>query len=134
MTETLARDFYQDALAWGREKYPDSPEAHHQAFASLVVFAVEKPTQRYKVIDTMRTYVGINKILASAQPGCLSFDEAVTLLETDCYGPITREHADVYKQCRFDDDCWEDISDAKLILQEKQGISLCEIGVDREAY
>ena len=132
MSESLGRDFYGDALAWRKSHYPESPEEHHQAFASLVVFAVERPIRRYKVIDTMRTYVGLNKILAIAQPGCLSFDEAVTLLETDCYGPITREHADVYKQCRFDDDCCEDISDAKLILQKNQGISLCETGVDRE--
>ena len=130
MTET---GNHETALAWGKLNYPDSPEAHHQAFASLVVFAVEKPTRRYKVIDTMRTYVGINKILAIAQPGCLSFDEAVTLLKTDCYGPITREHADVYKQCRFKGDCSEDISDAKLILQQRQGISPCETSVDREA-
>jgi hypothetical protein len=129
MTETGP---HEKALAWGEFNYPNSPEAHHQAFASLVVFAVEKPTRRYKVIDTMRTYVGLNKILVIAQPGCLSFDEAVTLLETDCYGPITGEHADVYKQCRFDDDCCEDISDANLILQQRQGISPCERVVDRE--
>jgi hypothetical protein len=130
MTET---GNHEKALAWGKFNYPDSPEAHHQAFASLVVFAVEKPTRRYKVIDTMRTYVGLNKILAIAQPGYLSFDEAVTLLKTDCYGPITREHADVYKQCRFDDDCCEDKIEANLILQQRQGISPCETSVDREA-
>ena len=129
MTETGP---HEKALAWGEFNYPNSPEAHHQAFASLVVFAVEKPTRRYKVIDTMRTYVGLNKILAIAQPGCLSFDEAVTLLETDCYGTITREHTDVYKQCRFEGDYCQDISDAKLMLQEKQGISPCVIDVDRE--
>jgi hypothetical protein len=130
MTET---GNHKKALAWGKFNYPDSPEAHHQAFASLVLFAVEKPTRRYKVIDTMRTYVGLNKILAIAQPGCLSFDEAVTLLKTDCYGSITQEHAAVYKQCRFKGDCHEDIIAAELMLQHRQPSPLHEYVCDREA-
>jgi hypothetical protein len=129
MTET---GNHKKALVWGKFNYPDSPEAHHQAFASLVVFAVEKPTRRYKVIDTMRTYVGLNKILAIAQPGCLSFDGAVTLLETDCYGPITGEHADVYKQCRFKEDYSADVDAAQAILANSQPIPLSKQFLDRE--
>jgi hypothetical protein len=130
MTETGP---HEKALAWGKSNYPDSPEAHHQAFASLVLFAVEKPTRRYKVIDTMRTYVGLNKILAIAQPGCLSFDEAVTLLETDCYGTITREHTDVYKQCRCEGDYCQDVTEAEKLLANPQPIPLSQKIIDRGA-
>jgi hypothetical protein len=124
---------YERALAWGRKNHPNSPEEHHQAFASLVVFAVEIPIRRYKVINTMRTYAGINKLCTAGQPGYFSFDEAVTLLEKDCYGPITEEHAANYRQCRFQDDYPEDINTAEALLANPKPILLSKHFSDREA-
>jgi hypothetical protein len=134
MSETLARDFYGDALAWGRKKYPDSPEQHHIGFAWIIAFACgDKSVKRAENPGTIRVEYGVTLIYSSKQPGQFTFEEAIKLLEIVCYGSITKKHADIYyKQGILEGDYLEDISAAKLILKKRQGISPCVIDVDRE--
>lgn len=108
----------QKALAWGIENYPNSPEIHHRVFASVVQFACNTNISRYKIIRTMRTFVAINKIFLFNSPGQLTFDEAIKLIEHECYGPITLEHAQIYRQCKYHDDDLDDIQKAKKIIAE----------------
>lgn len=108
----------QKALSWGIKNYPNSPEIHHKAFVSMIKFACTSTISRHKVIRTMRTFVAINKIFAFKSPGQLVFDEAIKLIKDDCYGPITLEHAQIYRQCKYYDDDSDDIKKAKKIIAE----------------
>ncbi len=133
MSETLTRNFYEDAIAWGKLNYPDSPEEHHIGFASIIAFACKTPVIRSQVMNTMRTYVAINMLLLRGQPGKFNFEEAIEYFAQNCYGSITQEHAAVYKQCRFKGDCPEDIIAAELMLQHRQPSPPHEYVRDREA-
>lgn len=108
----------QKALSWGIKNYPNSPEIHHRAFASVIQFACNTNISRYQIIRTMRTFVAINKIFLFNSPGQLTFDEAIKLIKDDCYGPITLEHAQIYRQCKYYDDDSDDIKKAKKIIAE----------------
>jgi hypothetical protein len=132
MSESLTRDFYEEALIWGKLNYPNSPEAHHQAFASIIAFACKTPVIRSQVKDTMRTYVAINMLLLKGQPGKFDFEEAIDYFAHNCYGPITQEHAAVYKQCRFRGDYPADVAAAQAILANSQPIPLSKQFLDRE--
>jgi hypothetical protein len=133
MSETPARDFYGDALAWGRKKYPDSPEQHHIGFAWIMKFCQEKGVPRRSSPRTMRVEYAVTSIFRFRQPGTLIFEEAIRLVLGICYGPITPEIATIwYKDGPLNGDYLEDISAAKLILKKRQGISPCVIDVDRE--
>ncbi|MEY2985821.1 MAG: hypothetical protein RJB24_50 [Candidatus Parcubacteria bacterium] len=109
-------EVYQQALEWGKQHYPKAPEIYHHAFASVVQFGCIGGVRRDTVIQTMRTFVAINKIFKLRAPGKFSFDEVVNLISKDCYGPIKLEHAQVWKQNNFEYEYLDDIEAAQILI------------------
>lgn len=109
-------EIYQQALEWGRQHYPEAPEVYHRAFASVVHFACVENVRRDTLIQTMRTFVAINKIFRVRMPGKFRFDEVVALISEDCYGTINLEHAQVWKQNNFEHEHPDDIKAAQILI------------------
>jgi hypothetical protein len=109
-------EIYQQALEWGIHNYPKAPEIYHLAFASVVQFACVENMRRDTLIQTMRTFVAINKIFRLKSPGKFRFDEVINVISKDCYDPITLEHAQVWKQNHFEHDNSADIKEAQELI------------------
>lgn len=109
-------EIYTQSLKWGRQHYPEAPEIHHHAFASVVHFACVENVRRDTLIQTMRTFVAINKIFKFRAPGKFRFDEVVPLISEDCYGQINLAHAQVWKQNNFECDHSGDINAAQILI------------------
>ena len=107
-------EIYEQALAWGLKKYPESPEIHHLAFASVLQFACTGKNRR-DVIKTMRTLVAMD-IFYLNHSETLSFDNAVQLFKDSCYGEILIEHAKKWKHDRPGDDDEKDIKKADELM------------------
>lgn len=107
---------WQRAFDWGREHYPNTPEIHHEAFASVISFACESGVGRKQIIRTMRTFVAVNKIFRLRAPGSFEFNEAIKIIEQDCYGHINIDHAQAWRQSEFKDDSESDIAIAKQLI------------------
>lgn len=135
MTENPIRDFYGDALAWGMEKHEHSPEQHHIGFAWIIAFACgDKRIKRAENPGTIRVEYGVTLIYNSKQPGQLTFEEVIELLEAICYGPITDEHAVIYyKQGALKGDYPVDVAAAQELLANLQPTPLSKEFIDREA-
>lgn len=76
---------------YGRERHQDAPKEHHEAFEKSVAYAVtgiEGP-----VVASMREHWCRTLIARAGPPGSMSFEEAVSLCEEVCYGPLTKEIA-----------------------------------------
>ncbi len=110
-------EIYQQAIEWGSQHYPKAPEVCHLAFASVVQFGCIEKVRRDTVIQTMRTFVAINKIFRLRSPGGFRFNEVVDLISEDCYGPINLDHAQVWKQNHFEFDHSDDINAAQILIE-----------------
>lgn len=109
-------EIYKQALKWGKQNYPKAPEIYHLAFASVIQFGCVEGVSRDTVIQTMRTFVAVNKIFRLKAPGKFRFNEVVDLISNDCYGPITLAHAQVWKQNHFECDHSDDINAAQILI------------------
>lgn len=107
-------EIYQQALDWGKQNYPESPEIHHLGFASVIRFICTGKNRR-AVIKTMRTLVAID-IFYLNKSNTLSLDEAINMFEDVCYGDITIEHAKKWKHDHPKRDHEDDIEAAHILI------------------
>lgn len=96
-------DALQQAMALGRNKHPNAPAEHHAAFANSVAYAVTGFSGGYGG-PSMREHWCSRLIHQKGMPGQIGFDEAVGICEQVCYGPLTKEIAQMLdiEHC-FDD-------------------------------
>lgn len=109
-------EIYKQALKWGKQNYPKAPEIYHLAFASVIQFGCVEGVSRDTVIQTMRTFVAVNKIFRLKAPGKFRFNEVVDLISNDCYSPITLAHSQVWKQNYFKHDHQLDVKKAQELI------------------
>jgi hypothetical protein len=74
---------------YGWERYPHAPEEYHEAFENSVTFAVTG-VEGSVVVASMREH-WCRRVIASGPPGAMSVEEAISLCEEVCYGPLTKE-------------------------------------------
>jgi hypothetical protein len=108
-------EIYEQALEWGKNNYPDAPEVHHSAFASVVRFACTFVNRQF-VIETMRSLVAMD-ILHRNYSFPLEFEQALCVFAETCYGDITLEHAQKYKHDRPEGEYGRDIKSAKTLIE-----------------
>ena len=110
MDDELLKEMYE----LGRKRHPDAPPQHHAAFANSVTEAVTGWSGGYGG-PSMREYWAGRLILRAGTPGEIELEQAISIVEQACYGPVTIEMARLLLEEHCFDDAREDI-DAALRL------------------
>ncbi len=107
------------ALKLGEEKYKDAPAAHHAAFANSVAYALTGMSGGYGG-PSMREHWAGRLAHQAGTPGQIDFEQAVSICEKACYGPLMAEIA----QMLLDEHCFDDapgeLEEALRLLQEEE--------------
>lgn len=95
-------NIFRTHLGCGRERHPDAPKEHHEAFEHSVAYAVMGI--KGPVVASMREHWCRKVIARAGPPGAMSVEEAIALCEEVCYGPLTKEIASMvlWKRCGKD--------------------------------
>lgn len=116
----MATEDYQktldQAMVRGREKHPEAPTQHHAAFANSVAYLVSGMSGGFGG-PSMREHLASRIAMQGNGSGNYSFETACAAVEVCCFGPITKEHANMLacgENCFNDAD--GEIEEAKQLL------------------
>lgn len=99
---------------YGRERHRDAPKEHHEAFENAIAYAVVG--REGKVVASMCEHWCRKLIARAGPPGSMSVEEAISLCEEVCYGPLTKEIASMVLRERCNNDAPGELNQALILL------------------
>lgn len=116
MQDHQMADILDRAMALGREKHPNAPDTHHEAFANSVAYAVTGWHGWYDG-PSMREHYCSRLANNARMPSAISFDSSVAIFDEACYGPLTVEIAKMLVEENCSNDDPDEYEEALLLLR-----------------
>lgn len=107
-------EIFSRTLGYGRERHPHAPEEHHQSFENAIAYAVAG--REGKVVASMREHWCRKLIARAGPPGAMNVEEAISLCEKACYGPLTKEIASMILRERCNNYAQGELNQALILL------------------